>query len=66
GNISNSPIALNGSEGLTLNGTTALHYTINHKFSIGLLAGVPFVVRDIRPDGLTRKFVVSPEFILKF
>jgi hypothetical protein len=66
GNVSNAAIALNGSEGLTLNGTAALHYAVNNKFSIGLSGGVPFVVRDIRPDGLTREFVLSPEFILKF
>ncbi|WP_462254466.1 hypothetical protein [Ferruginibacter sp.] len=66
GNISNKPIALNGSEGLTLNGTAALHYRLNNKFSLGLSGGVPFVVRDIRPDGLTRKFVVSPEIVFNF
>lgn len=66
GNVSNAPIALSGSEGLTLNGTAVLHYAVNNKFSIGLSGGVPFVVRDIRPDGLTREFVLSPEFILKF
>jgi hypothetical protein len=66
GNISNKPIALDGSEGLTLNGTAALHYRLNNKFSLGLSGGVPFVVRDIRPDGLTRKFVVSPEIVFNF
>jgi hypothetical protein len=66
GNISNKPIVLNGSEGLTLNGTVAIHYRLNNKFSLGLSGGMPFVVRDIRPDGLTRKFVVSPEIVFNF
>jgi len=66
GNVSNSPIALTGSDGFTLNGTAALRYKVNDKFSLGLSGGVPFVVRDIRPDGLTRKFVVSPEIIFNF
>jgi hypothetical protein len=66
GNISNKPIELVGSDGVTLNGTASMHYKLNTKFSIGLLAGAPFVVRDIRPDGLTRKFVLSPEIIFKF
>ncbi len=66
GNLSNKPIALSGSEGLTLNGTAAIHYQLNNKFSIGLTGGVPFVVRDVRPDGLTRKFVLSPEFSFNF
>lgn len=66
GNVSNQPIVLVGSRGLTLNGIAAVLYRINNKFSIGLSGGVPFVVRDIRPDGLTRKFVLSPEFIINF
>lgn len=65
-NISNKPISLTGSKGLTLNGTAAIRYKVNDKFSIGLSGGAPFIVRDIRPDGLTRKFVVSPEIIFNF
>ncbi len=66
GNISNSPIALKGAAGVTLNSTAVLHYKINNKISIGLTGGVPFIVRDIRPDGLTRKFVIAPEIAFKF
>ena len=66
GNVSNNPIELKGSNGLTLNATASGNYKINNKFSLGLSAGVPFVVRDIRPDGLTREFVLSPEFIFHF
>lgn len=66
GNVSNKPIKLSGSEGLTLNGTAAALYKLNSKLSFGLTAGVPFLVRDIRPDGLTRRFVLSPEFIFHF
>lgn len=66
GNISNKPISLTGSDGLTLNGTAVFRYKVNDKFALGLTAGAPFIVRDIRPDGLTRKFVVSPEIIFNF
>lgn len=66
GNVSNKPIKLIGSEGLTLNGTAAASYRLNSKLLLGLTAGVPFIVRDIRPDGLTRKFVLSPELIFHF
>ena len=66
GNISKNPISLNGSDGLTLNGTFAVQYQTGRSFSLGLSGGVPFVVRDIRPDGLTRKFVISPEFVFHF
>jgi hypothetical protein len=66
GNLSNNPIELTGSQGLTLNLISSLRYNISRKFSLGLSAGVPLVVRDIRPDGLTRKFSISPEFIFQF
>ena len=66
GNISNRPIKIDGSEGLTLNGTFAFRYKAGEKFDIGLSGGAPFIVRDVRPDGLTRAFVLSPEFTFKF
>lgn len=65
-NISNKPIEINGSDGITLNGTFAASYKINPKFSIAISAGLPFVVRDVRPDGLTRSFSFSPELIYHF
>lgn len=65
-NISNDPIAIKGSEGLTLNGTAAIRYKLGRHFSIGLTGAVPFIIRDVRPDGLTRKFVLSPEIIFHF
>jgi len=66
GNISNNPIKIVGSQGLTLNGTVATWYKINTRFTVGLSGGTPLIVRDIRPDGLTRKIVVTPELILHF
>ncbi len=66
GNISNKPIAIKGSDGLTLNATAALRYKVSSRFSVGLSGGVPLVVRTARPDGLTRKFVLSPEIIYHF
>ena len=66
GNISNSPIKIDGSEGLTLNGTFAFRYKVNDNFDIGLSGGAPFIVREVRPDGLTRAFVISPEFTVNF
>lgn len=66
GNISNQPIHLQGSDGLTLNGTFSAWYKPATKLSFGITGGVPFVVRTIRPDGLTRSFVLSPEIIFHF
>lgn len=50
-----------GSRGLTLNGNVYLDYEINNKNIIQLNMGVPFVVRDVRPDGLTRSFIATLE-----
>ncbi len=64
--IQNSPIAINGSQGLTLNATGLLKYMVNKKLEIGITGGVPLVVRDVRPDGLTRSFVFAPHLNLQF
>lgn len=55
-----------GSQGLTLNGNTYIDYEINNKNIIQLNVGMPFIVRDIRPDGLTRSFIANLEYRIKF
>lgn len=60
-NISNKAVGLEGSQGLTINITAATSYQINKKLKIGISGGVPIIVRKIRPDGLTRSFVLAPE-----
>ncbi len=62
----NKPITLQGSQGLTLNATSYIHFKLNEKVAFGLTGGIPIIVRDIRPDGLTRSWVVSPEVNIKF
>lgn len=64
-NTSAKPIAIEGSQGLTLNATAIARYQISNKITIGLSGGVPLVVREVRPDGLTRRFVIAPELIFK-
>lgn len=59
-------LPIEGSAGLTFNTTAGIWYHINPKFSIGVVGGMPLLVRDIRPDGLTRRFVFSPEITLQF
>jgi hypothetical protein len=56
-----SEMTLMGSKGLTLNVTGSIFYTLSPSCRIGLSGGVPLIVRDIRPDGLTRSFVLIPE-----
>lgn len=55
-----------GSKGLTINGNLISAYTINNQKSIELSVAAPFVVRDIRPDGLTRSFVLALQYKYSF
>ncbi|MBP9194975.1 MAG: hypothetical protein KBF57_09835, partial [Saprospiraceae bacterium] len=57
---------IQGSQGLTLNGNAYLDYELNSKSIIQLNVGVPFIVRDSRPDGLTRSFIANLEYRVKF
>lgn len=57
---------IKGSQGLTLNGNAYLDYEINSKNIIQLNLGMPFIVRDSRPDGLTRSFIANIEYKIKF
>ena len=57
---------IKGLQGLTLNGNTYIDYEINSKNIIQLNLGMPFIVRDSRPDGLTRNFIANIEYRVKF
>lgn len=57
---------IKGSQGFTLNGNAYLDYNINQKNALQLNLGVPFVVRDSRPDGLTRTYIANLEYKIKF
>ncbi len=57
---------IDGSQGLTLNGNAFFDYEINKKNALQLNVGAPFVVRDARPDGLTRGLVINFEYRIKF
>lgn len=65
-NVQNKPIDILGSEGLTLNATVSVKYPLGNKFEIGLSSGIPLVIRDVRPDGLTRSFVIAPTIKYQF
>jgi hypothetical protein len=64
--ISNNPIAISGSQGLTLNATASFEWSAGKNWRLGLIGGVPLVVRDVRPDGLTRRFVLAPQISYEF
>ncbi|AFN74629.1 hypothetical protein MROS_1392 [Melioribacter roseus P3M-2] len=55
-----------GSRGLTLNGNIYLDYKLNEENSVQLNVGAPFIVRDSRPDGLTRSFIATLEYKITF
>jgi hypothetical protein len=57
---------IDGSQGLTLNGNAYLDYQLNNTSALQLNIGMPFVVRDERPDGLTRSLVVNLEYKILF
>lgn len=50
---------IDGSDGLTLNGNLIGVYQFNKNNSIELSIATPFVVREVRPDGLTRSFTAG-------
>ncbi len=62
----NVEIEIIGSQGLTLNANIYLDYNINNKNHLQLNYGSPLIVRDARPDGLTRHFIVSLEYRFNF
>jgi hypothetical protein len=55
-----------GSDGLTINGNLITAYNINNKNTLELAMATPFVVRTVRPDGLTRSFVGSIIYKIAF
>lgn len=63
---SNKRRPIYNSTGLTLNGNVFFGYRFKSGNGIELSLGTPFVVRDQRPDGLTRSFVASLEYQFSF
>ena len=55
-----------GSDGLTVNGNVITTYNFNNQNSIELSLASPFAVRDARPDGLTRSFVLGIQYRILF
>jgi hypothetical protein len=62
----NNKFSIVGSSGLTLNLTGSAFWQVGNHTRFGLTGGVPLAVRDVRPDGLTRSWVLIPEFSFSF
>ena len=65
-NEMNQQVALEGSDGLTLNVTGGAEFLLSDQSGVNLLFGMPAVVRDVRADGLTRKFVFFASYHFRF
>ena len=57
---------IEGSDGLTINGNIITSYQLNKNSNLELSLASPFVVRDVRPDGLTRGFVAAVSYRIAF
>ncbi len=58
--------SIEGSSGLTVNGNFFLSYDFPAAGSLELSAGAPLVNRKVRPDGLTRSFMIGLEYRIAF
>lgn len=65
-NIFGQRESIKGSDGLTINGNLITSYVVSKQSSIELSVAAPFVVRDIRPDGLTRSLVIGLQYQYSF
>ena len=54
-----SRVKVDGSEGLTLNLTLDAAYALSDRWQVELAYGSPLIVREERPDGLTRSMVLN-------
>ncbi len=57
---------IDGSGGFTLNGTVFLDYKLSAGNALEFSLGFPFIVREARPDGLTRSFVLGIGYTKRF
>ncbi len=57
---------LPGSSGLTLNLNLQAQYKLSAARAIGFSVATPVIVRDIRPDGLTRSLTIGVNYLFGF
>jgi len=55
-----------GSKGLTLNGNLFFNFRATKTSEFEIALGTPFIIREARPDGLTRSFVSSVGYKVGF
>ena len=57
---------ITGSQGLTFNTNIFLDFLINENNILQLNAGGPIIDRDVKPEGLGRRFVITLEYKIRF
>lgn len=57
---------IEGSKGLTINATAFFDFKLSDKSNLKFNMGSPLVVRQTRPDGLTRSFIAGLEYSIHF
>ena len=65
-NLSGEQVAIEGSDGLTVNIGIAATYYANEDSQFEFVIGAPAAVREKRPDGLTRAFVAGLQYRMAF
>jgi len=58
--------AIEDSQGLTLNAGFVAAKLFNNQHELEALVAVPLVVREVRPDGLTRSLVINVQYKIPF
>ena len=53
---------IEGSQGLTLNGNVYVDVAVSAQHALQFNIGMPFIVREARPDGLTRGFIATVQY----
>lgn len=56
-------VEIEGSAGLTLNATLLAEIPAGLNNQFNLSVGFPLIVREVRPDGLTRSFVIGVDYV---
>lgn len=59
-------VSIDGSDGLTLNANVFFNYDLKSNNALEFSIGFPFIVREARPDGLTRSFVFGVNYSKEF
>lgn len=64
--LTSEGVKIEGSAGLTLNATLQATILSGLNNQLHLSIGFPLIVREVRPDGLTRSFVAGIEYLIAF